>query len=59
MIKLKEQQIILQGENVILGPMTEGDWDLLLKWNSDPDVLFFTEGDDIEAWIQVSSATGI
>jgi len=27
--------------------MTEGDWDLLLKWNNDPDVLYRAEEDDI------------
>lgn len=29
--------------------MTEGDWDVLGKWNSDPDVLFFAEGDDVKS----------
>jgi RimJ/RimL family protein N-acetyltransferase len=27
--------------------MTEGDWDRLLRWNNDPDVLYWAEGDDI------------
>ena len=27
--------------------MTEGDWDVLLPWNQDPDVLWFSEGADI------------
>jgi RimJ/RimL family protein N-acetyltransferase len=27
--------------------MTEDDWDLLLKWNNDPDVLYWAEGDDV------------
>jgi aminoglycoside 6'-N-acetyltransferase len=30
--------------------MTEGDWDILLKWNSDPEVLYFSEGDDVESY---------
>jgi aminoglycoside 6'-N-acetyltransferase len=30
--------------------MTEDDWDILLKWNSDPEVLYFCEGDDITSW---------
>jgi aminoglycoside 6'-N-acetyltransferase len=30
--------------------MTEDDWDILLKWNSDPEVLYFCEGDDIASW---------
>jgi RimJ/RimL family protein N-acetyltransferase len=36
-----------RGIHVRLRPMTEGDWDLLLKWNNDPDVLYYAEGDDI------------
>ena len=27
--------------------MTEEDWDLLLAWNNDPDVLYFAEGDEV------------
>jgi len=27
--------------------LTEEDWGLLLKWNSDPDVLYCAEGDDV------------
>ena len=30
--------------------MTENDWDILLKWNSDPDVLYFAEGDDVNSY---------
>jgi RimJ/RimL family protein N-acetyltransferase len=30
--------------------MTEDDWDILLKWNSDPDVLYFVEGDDVRSY---------
>jgi RimJ/RimL family protein N-acetyltransferase len=30
--------------------MTEDDWDILLKWNSDPEALYFCEGDDITSW---------
>ncbi len=32
---------------MILRPMTEADWDLLMKWNSDPEVLYFSEGDNV------------
>ncbi|UCB43931.1 MAG: GNAT family N-acetyltransferase [Dehalococcoidales bacterium] len=31
-------------------PMNEDDWDILLKWNSDPAVLYFSEGDDVVAY---------
>lgn len=30
--------------------MTEDDWEVLHKWNCDPDVLYWSEGDDIESW---------
>jgi hypothetical protein len=33
-VKLREHDVVLWGERVVLRPMTEGDWDTLLKWNS-------------------------
>jgi len=27
--------------------MTENDWDVLLAWNNDPEVLYYAEGDDV------------
>ena len=27
--------------------MTEGDWERLLRWNNDPEVLYFAEGDEV------------
>ena len=30
--------------------MTENDWDVLARWGSDPEVLWFSEGDDVEAY---------
>jgi RimJ/RimL family protein N-acetyltransferase len=30
--------------------MTEADWPVLLKWNNDPEVLYFSEGDDVDAY---------
>src|SRR5262245_7073154 len=49
-MKLKEHVIALYGKQVTLRPMTESDWEILLKWNSDPEVLYFTEGDEVEAY---------
>ena len=46
-MKLREHEIVLRGEKVFLRPMTEDDWDILLKWNSDPDVLYFSESADV------------
>ena len=48
-MKLREHTITLGSEKVILRPMTEADWDILLKWNSDPQVLYYSEGDDVQA----------
>jgi RimJ/RimL family protein N-acetyltransferase len=28
----------------------EDDWDILLVWNNDPEVLFYSEGGDITSW---------
>jgi aminoglycoside 6'-N-acetyltransferase len=49
-VKLKEHSVVLRGDSVVLRPMTEDDWGVLLKWNSDPEVLYFCEGDDITSW---------
>jgi RimJ/RimL family protein N-acetyltransferase len=49
-MKLREHTITLLGEVVVLRPMMEDDWGVLLKWNSDPEVLYFCEGDDITSW---------
>lgn len=49
-MKLKEHDVILRGDRIVLRPMTEDDWDILLKWNSSPEVLYFCEGDDIISW---------
>ncbi len=46
-MKIRKHDISLKGEKVFLRPMTEDDWDILLKWNNDPEVLYFSEGDNI------------
>ena len=50
MEKLREHDITLKRGRIVLRPMTEEDWDLLLKWNSDADVLYWTEGDDVTSY---------
>jgi RimJ/RimL family protein N-acetyltransferase len=30
--------------------LTEDDWDLLLPWNNDPDILYYTEGNDLSGY---------
>ena len=49
-MKLRKHPITLKSEKVVLRPMTESDWDILLKWNSDADVLYYAEGDDVQAY---------
>jgi RimJ/RimL family protein N-acetyltransferase len=49
-VKLREHDVVLRGERVVLRPMTEGDWDTLLKWNSDAEVLYYSEGDDVASY---------
>ena len=46
-MELRTHKFLLKGEHVVLRPMTEEDWDLLLKWNNDPEVLYFSEVDDV------------
>src|SRR5215475_10554686 len=49
-MRLKEHGITLHGNQVTLRPMTENDWDVLLKWNSDPAVLYYSEGSDVKSY---------
>jgi aminoglycoside 6'-N-acetyltransferase len=49
-VKLKEHSITLQGDTFLLRPMRETDWDVLLEWNNDPAVLYFSEGDDVTSY---------
>jgi RimJ/RimL family protein N-acetyltransferase len=55
MTELKHHSIVLEGTSqkgirIRLRPMTDKDWDLLLKWNNDPEVLYYAEGDDITGY---------
>jgi RimJ/RimL family protein N-acetyltransferase len=52
MALLRYHDVVLEGQislggHIRLRSMTEGDWDLLLKWNNDPDVLYWAEGGDV------------
>jgi aminoglycoside 6'-N-acetyltransferase len=51
----KTHDIVLEGigpgnTQIRLRPMMELDWDLLFKWNNDPEVLYYAEEDDISAY---------
>jgi RimJ/RimL family protein N-acetyltransferase len=46
-LKLWEHAVKLKGERVTLRPMTEDDWTLAEKWETDPEVLYWSDGDNI------------
>jgi RimJ/RimL family protein N-acetyltransferase len=39
-----------RGVQVRLRPLTEADWAILYRWNRDPEVLYYSEGDDVDAY---------
>ena len=45
--RLRQHDVRLCDGALVLRPMTEDDWDVLQKWNSDSDVLYYAEGDDV------------
>ncbi len=44
-VELQTHDLFLRAECVTLRPMTEDDWDLLLAWNNDPEVMEHVESD--------------
>jgi len=50
MDKLREHNIILKGCRITLRPMTENDWDVIHRWDTDPEVLYFSEEDDVTGY---------
>ena len=42
--KLSTHNVTLEGPRVTLRPLTEDDWDLLVKWCNDPGVLSYSAG---------------
>lgn len=47
---LKTHEYILANKDILLRPMSENDWDILLKWNSDAEVLYYCEGDEVDCY---------
>lgn len=39
-----------RGIVVELRSLMEQDWDLLFRWNQDPEVLYYSEGDDVQGY---------
>lgn len=48
MERLREHNITLRGERLVLRPMTEADWDIVQRWESDPDVLYYFDSGWVE-----------
>jgi RimJ/RimL family protein N-acetyltransferase len=46
-MELRLHTFTLKQESLVLRPLTEDDWNILLQWNSDPEVLYYAEGDDV------------
>jgi hypothetical protein len=40
---LKTHGLHLKGERVNLRPMTENDWSIMMKWKTDPEVLYWAD----------------
>jgi aminoglycoside 6'-N-acetyltransferase len=45
--RIRQHDNTLVGEYVTVRPLTEQDWHVLFRWNNDPEVLSFAEGDDV------------
>jgi aminoglycoside 6'-N-acetyltransferase len=53
--EIKKHDFVLDGisprdARIRLRPMTDADLKLLYQWNNDPEVLYYAEGDDINAY---------
>ena len=46
--RLQTHRVTLLGQLVTLRPLMEADWDLLLKWNNDPEVMAHADANDFE-----------
>jgi RimJ/RimL family protein N-acetyltransferase len=42
-MRLREHQVTLQGERIFLRPMTEDDWDIVAKWETDPEIIHWAD----------------
>lgn len=47
---LSEHHLTLTGARLTLRPLTEDDWGTLLRWNQDPEVLYYADGDDVGSY---------
>ena len=42
-MKLREHQVMLRSDRVVLRPMTEGDWAIVAKWETDPEIIHWAD----------------
>lgn len=47
---LRVHDVVLDDGDVRLRPLTEADWDMITVWETDPDVLWFSEGGEPRTW---------
>lgn len=45
--RLREHSVTLRAGDIVLRPLTEDDWQTLLLWEDDPEVLYYSEGADV------------
>jgi RimJ/RimL family protein N-acetyltransferase len=45
--EIRLHDVVLSDGRVTLRPMTESDWPMLMAVNNDPEVLYYSEGDDV------------
>jgi hypothetical protein len=41
--------VTIVGRHVTLRPLTEDDWETLVRWNSDAEILYYSEGTDVDS----------
>ncbi len=52
MDRLRTHDVVLVDGSLVLRPFTEDDWSLVAPWNTDPRVLWFSEGGFVEdRWV--------
>lgn len=42
-MRLREHKVTLRGERVSLRPMTEGDWAVVTRWETDPEIIHWAD----------------
>lgn len=42
-MRLREHRVTLRGERVVLRPMTEEDWAIVAKWETDPEIIHWAD----------------